>query len=43
VGLFTSLPARIAAVTADEVAIASLTLLNDSNRTVGWFVPLHET
>jgi len=43
VGLFTSLPARIAAVTADEVAIASLILLNDSNRTIGWFVPLHET
>jgi len=40
VGLFTSLPARIAAVTADEVAAAARTLLNDSNRTVGWFVPL---
>ena len=39
VGLFTSLPARIAAVTADEVAAAARTLLNDSNRTVGWFVP----
>ena len=42
VGLFTSLPARIAAVTTDEVASASLTLLNDSNRTVGSFVPLDE-
>jgi zinc protease len=40
VGLFTSLPARIAAVTADEVAAAAGTLLRDSNRTVGWFVPL---
>jgi len=39
VGLFTSLPARIAAVTADEVAAAARTLLNDSNRTVGWFDP----
>jgi len=39
-GLFTSLPARIAAVTADEVAAAARTLLGDSNRTVGWFVPL---
>jgi zinc protease len=40
VGLFSSLPARIAAVTADEVAAAARTLLNDSNRTVGWFMPL---
>jgi zinc protease len=40
VSLFTSLPALIASVTADEVATAARTLLNDSNRTVGWFVPL---
>jgi zinc protease len=40
VGLFASLPARIAAVTADEVAASARTLLNDSNRTVGWFEPL---
>ena len=40
VGLFTSLPARIAAVTVDEVGIAARTLLNDANRTVGWFEPL---
>ena len=39
-GLFSSLPARIAAVTADEVAAAALTVLNESNRTVGWFDPL---
>ena len=40
VSLFTSLPALIASVTADEVATAARTLLSDSNRTVGWFVPL---
>jgi zinc protease len=40
VGLFTSLPGRIAAVTADEVATAARALLCDSNRTVGWFDPL---
>ena len=40
VSLFTSLPALIASVTADEVATAARTLLNDSNRTVGWFEPL---
>jgi zinc protease len=40
VGLFASLPTRIAAVTADEVAAAARNLLNDSNRTVGWFDPL---
>jgi zinc protease len=40
VALFTSLPARIAAVTADEVASAARALLGDSNRTVGWFDPL---
>ena len=40
VSLFTSLPALIASVTADEVGTAARTLLNDSNRTVGWFEPL---
>jgi zinc protease len=40
VGLFTSLPAHIAAVTVDEVGIAAGALLNDANRTVGWFDPL---
>ena len=38
--LFTSLPTSIAAVTAEAVAVAARTLLNDSNRTVGWFEPL---
>ena len=40
VGLFSSLPARIAAVTVDEVGAAARTLLGDANRTVGWFDPL---
>jgi zinc protease len=38
-GFFTSLPVRIAAVTADDVNIGARTLLGDSNRTVGWFDP----
>jgi zinc protease len=40
VGLFHSLPKRIAAVTADEVGGAARTLLSGANRTVGWFDPL---
>ena len=39
-GLFTSLPARIAAVTVGEVDAAARTLLSDANRTIGWFEPL---
>jgi zinc protease len=38
--LFQSLPARIAAVTVDEVAGAARTLFRDANRTIGWFDPL---
>src|SRR5439155_17507515 len=40
VGLYASLPARIAAVTVDEVGAGARTLLHDANRTVGWFDPL---
>ena len=40
VGLFKSLPERIAAVTLDEVSAAARTLLSDANRTIGWFDPL---
>jgi zinc protease len=40
VGLFKSLPQRIAAVTVDEVGAAARTLLGDANRTIGWFDPL---
>ena len=39
VGLFASLPARIVAVTLEEVAAAARTLLRDANRTIGWFNP----
>ena len=39
VGLFNSLPKRIAAVTLDEVNAAARTLLGDANRTIGWFDP----
>jgi zinc protease len=39
-GLFTSVPARIGAVTAEEVGNAARTVLIDANRTIGWFVPL---
>jgi zinc protease len=38
--LFTSAPARIAAVTLEEVATATRAVLAASNRTVGWFDPL---
>jgi zinc protease len=40
VGLFNALPARIAAVTVDEVDSAARTLLGDANRTIGWFEPV---
>jgi zinc protease len=40
VDVFTALPSRIAAVSADEVCSAARTLLASSNRTVGWFEPL---
>jgi zinc protease len=40
VGLFTSLPHRIAGVTIAAVASAAQGLLRDSNRTVGWFEPV---
>ena len=40
VGLYASLPARIAAVTVDEAGAGARTLLHDANRTVGWFDPL---
>jgi zinc protease len=39
VDLFTSAPARIAAVTAEEVADAVRAVLRTSNRTLGWFAP----
>ena len=40
VDLFTSAPARIAAVTLEEVAAAARAVLPPSNRTIGWFEPL---
>jgi zinc protease len=40
VGVITSAPASIAAVTLDQVAAAARTVLAESNRTVGWFDPL---
>jgi zinc protease len=40
VALFTDLPARIAAVTVDDVAQAAQTVLVPSNRSIGWFDPL---
>jgi len=39
VNVFTSLPARIAAVTAESVCNAAQKLLGETNRTVGWFEP----
>ena len=39
VDLFTSAPAKIAAVTLEEVAAAARPVLAASNRTVGWFEP----
>ena len=40
VGVITSAPASIAAVTQDQVAAAARIVLAESNRTVGWFNPL---
>jgi zinc protease len=40
VEVFTSLPARIAAVTLQQVSGVAQRLLRDSNRTIGWFDPL---
>jgi zinc protease len=40
VELFTGLPARIAAVTVNDVAEAAQAVLVPSNRSVGWFDPL---
>ena len=40
VDLFTTAPARIAAVTLEQVAAAARSVLTPANRTVGWFVPL---
>jgi zinc protease len=39
VDLFTTAPAKIAAVTLEEVALAARTVLAPSNRTIGWFEP----
>ncbi len=38
--VFLNLPARIAAVTLDEVAAVASTVLDEKNRTVGWFDPV---
>ena len=38
--LYTSLPARIRAVTTEDVTNAARTYLVPSNRTIGWFEPL---
>jgi len=40
VDFFTTAPARIAAVTLEEVATAARAVLAPSNRTIGWFDPL---
>jgi zinc protease len=40
VDVFTNAPARIAAVTLEEVAAAARDVLPAANRTVGWFTPL---
>ena len=40
VDAFTTAPARIAAVTLEEVATAAVTVLAPSNRTIGWFDPV---
>ena len=37
---FTTAPARIAAVSVDDVGAAAGAMLSASNRTVGWFEPL---
>ena len=41
-GLYTSLPARIRAVTTEDVTNAARTYLVPSNRTIGWFEPLSQ-
>jgi zinc protease len=40
VDVYTTLPERLAAVTAAQVADAARAVLNSSNRTIGWFEPL---
>jgi zinc protease len=40
--LYKTLPARVGAVTVDQVADAARTLLRASNRTLGWFDPTGE-
>jgi zinc protease len=40
VDVYTGAPARIAAVTLEEVAAAARKVLAPSNRTIGWFEPL---
>ena len=40
IDLFTTAPARIAAVTLEEVATAARVVLASSNRTIGWFDPI---
>ena len=40
VDVFTTAPARIAAVTLEEVATAARAVLSPSNRTIGWYEPL---
>jgi zinc protease len=42
VHLYMSLPARIAAVTAESVSSAARKILTEANRTIGWFEPLVE-
>ena len=39
-GVYASLPSRIASVTLDDVAAAASSVLQDANRTVGWFDPV---
>ncbi len=39
VDLFTSMPARIVAVTLEQVGEAAAAVLQPSNRTIGWFEP----
>jgi zinc protease len=41
VDVFVELPARIASVTGDVVAATARTIFSASNRTIGWFDPLH--
>ena len=40
VDLFTTAPARIAAVTLEEVATAARAVFAPANRTIGWFDPI---